>query len=95
MKELIDRWKSKSPEFWIKVKKIALVIGTSAVGVWTINSTMGLDLDKWIIEICKYSIGIAAEKLKEMSSAGALTTEVIARALVKEYHNLTRESLDI
>ena len=36
--------------------------------------------------------GIAAEKLKEMSSAGALTTEVIARALVKEYHNLTKES---
>ncbi|MEG2307264.1 MAG: tape measure protein, partial [Erysipelotrichaceae bacterium] len=36
--------------------------------------------------------GIAAEKLKEMSSAGALTTEVIARALVKEYHNLSKES---
>ncbi len=36
--------------------------------------------------------GIAAEKLKEMSSEGALTTEVIARALVKEYHNLTKES---
>ena len=36
--------------------------------------------------------GIAAEKLKEMSSAGALTTEVIAKALVKEYHNLTKES---
>ena len=36
--------------------------------------------------------GIAAEKLKEMSSAGALTTEVIARALVKEYHKLTKES---
>ncbi len=36
--------------------------------------------------------GIAAQKLKEMSSAGALTTEVIARALVKEYHNLSLES---
>lgn len=36
--------------------------------------------------------GIAAEKLKAMSSAGALTTEVIARALVKEYHNLSKES---
>lgn len=36
--------------------------------------------------------GIAAEKLKDMSSAGALTTEVIAKALVKEYHNLTKES---
>lgn len=39
--------------------------------------------------------GIAAEKLKEMSSAGALTTEVIAKALVKEYHNLTQESASL
>ena len=39
--------------------------------------------------------GIAAEKLKAMSSAGALTTEVIARALVKEYHNLSKESASL
>lgn len=36
--------------------------------------------------------GIAAERLKEMSAAGMLTTEVIARALVKEYGNLKKES---
>lgn len=36
--------------------------------------------------------GIAASKLKEMSAAGKLTTEVIARALVKEYSNLKKES---
>lgn len=36
--------------------------------------------------------GIAAERLKEMSAAGMLTTEVISRALVKEYGNLKKES---
>ena len=36
--------------------------------------------------------GIAAEKLKEMSSAGALTTEVISKALIKEYARLSAEN---
>ena len=36
--------------------------------------------------------GIAAEKLKEMSSAGALTTEVISKALIKEYAKLSAEN---
>ena len=36
--------------------------------------------------------GIAANKLKEMSAAGQLTTEVISRALVKEYAKLVKES---
>lgn len=36
--------------------------------------------------------GIAANKLKDMSAAGMLTTEVISRALVKEYAKLAKES---
>lgn len=36
--------------------------------------------------------GIAAEKLKEMSAAGALTTEVISKALLKEYPKLIEEN---
>ena len=36
--------------------------------------------------------GIAAEKLKEMSSAGYLTTEVISKALLKEYPKLIEEN---
>lgn len=36
--------------------------------------------------------GIAAEKLKEMSSAGMLTTEVISKALLKEYPKLIEEN---
>lgn len=35
---------------------------------------------------------IAAEKLKEMSSAGMLTTEVISKALLKEYPKLIEEN---
>lgn len=36
--------------------------------------------------------GIAAERLKEMSSAGMLTTEVISKALLKEYPKLIAEN---
>ena len=36
--------------------------------------------------------GIAADKLKEMSAAGMLTTEVIARALLREYPKLIEEN---
>ena len=36
--------------------------------------------------------GIAADKLKEMSAAGALTTEVISKALLKEYPKLIEEN---
>lgn len=36
--------------------------------------------------------GIAADKLKEMSSAGMLTTQVISKALLKEYPKLIEEN---
>lgn len=39
--------------------------------------------------------GIAASKLKEMSSAGLLTTEVISNALIKEYGKLSAENLKL
>lgn len=39
--------------------------------------------------------GIAASKLKEMSSAGLLTTEVISNALIKEYGKLSEENLKL
>ena len=32
-KELKERWKAESPEFWKKIKNIAITIGTSAVAV--------------------------------------------------------------
>lgn len=39
--------------------------------------------------------GIAASKLKEMSSAGLLTTEVISKALLKEYPKLIAENAQL
>ena len=39
--------------------------------------------------------GIAASKLKEMSSAGMLTTEVISKALLKEYPKLIAENIQL
>ena len=31
IKKLKERWKSKSPYFWIKVRNLPITIGTSAV----------------------------------------------------------------
>ena len=33
LKELKERWKSESPDFWKKVKHFAVTLGTSAVAV--------------------------------------------------------------
>ena len=33
LKELKERWKSESPDFWKKVKNFAVTLGTSAVAV--------------------------------------------------------------
>lgn len=33
MKEIIQRWKAESPDFWKKVKNFAIILGTSAVSV--------------------------------------------------------------
>ena len=32
-KELKERWKAESPEFWKKIKNFAITLGTSAVAV--------------------------------------------------------------
>ena len=33
IKKLKERWKSKSPYFWIKVRNLPITIGTSAVAI--------------------------------------------------------------
>ena len=33
IKELKERWKAESPDFWIKVRNLSITIGTSAVAI--------------------------------------------------------------
>ena len=54
------RWKAALPDFFIKVRKAAITVGTSATAVWVANNTMGLQLDPIILDVCKYVIATAA-----------------------------------
>lgn len=60
MNELFDRWAAKTPVFWRKVRTYAITLAASATAIWTINSTMVLGLDEWILTGCKYAIAIGA-----------------------------------
>lgn len=60
MKELVKRWKSELPDFWKKVRNVAIALGTSAIAVLTADATFTLTLPLAIIEVCKYVIAIAA-----------------------------------
>jgi hypothetical protein len=59
-KLLKARWKAESPEFFIKLKKSAIVVGTSATAVWGVNTVMNLELAEPILTVCKYAIAFCA-----------------------------------
>lgn len=54
--EAKERWKKETPNFFKKLKKIALILGGSAIAAYSINMTMGLGLDldflSYVIVIC-------------------------------------------
>jgi len=54
------RWKAESPLFFVKLRNASVLIVTSALAVWTANSTLNLGLDDVTLGICKYSIAFAA-----------------------------------
>jgi hypothetical protein len=57
---LVKRWKAESPAFFKKLKAIAITIGSSATAVWLANSSLNLNLDEWVLAICKYTIAFCA-----------------------------------
>ena len=54
MKELITRWKSESPEFWVKIKNIAKAIVIGSGAVIAISLTPGLVIDPIVVKVCSY-----------------------------------------
>lgn len=59
-KQICERWKSDTSAFFNKLKHAAIAVGTSATAVWTVNSTMGLDLSEPVLAVCKYTIAFCA-----------------------------------
>lgn len=60
LKELKDRLKAETPLFFLKLRALAIAIGSGATAMWVANSTMSLGLDPWILSVCKYSIAFCA-----------------------------------
>ena len=60
IQEILKRWKAETPDFFKKVRKIAIGIGSSATAVWVANQTMDLELDEPVLGICKYTIAFCA-----------------------------------
>ena len=56
----VQRWKAESPEFFKKLRSIAIAIGSGAIAVWLANSNLGLQLDEITLSICKYTIAFCA-----------------------------------
>ena len=56
----VQRWKAEAPEFFKKLRSIAITIGSAATSVWLANSTLGLELDEISLSICKYTIAFCA-----------------------------------
>lgn len=55
-----ERWRSKSPEFFKKIKKFSISLGTSAIAVWITNETLSLNLHPLVLDVVKYSIAFAS-----------------------------------
>jgi len=60
MNELIARWKSESPIFFKKLKKVAFSVGGSAVAIVLVNSSMSLNLNPTLISVLGYVIATCA-----------------------------------
>lgn len=61
--EILQRWKSESPDFWKKIMKLSVTLGTSAVAI--IGADKMLDLKSYgvpelIFTICGYIIVFCA-----------------------------------
>ena len=77
MKEIIERWKAESPDFWKKIKNFAITLGTSAVSV--IGAEKLFDLQNYgvpqlVFTIAGYvivacaTLGLAAQITKKDSN---------------------------
>ena len=60
MQTLMKRWKAETPDFFKKLRTLAVTAGVSAYGVWQANSTLNLELDDITLTICKYTIAACA-----------------------------------
>lgn len=60
LKTIVNRWKAETPDFFKKVKRLAIAIGVPAFGVWQANSMFSLQLDEITLTICKYTIAACA-----------------------------------
>lgn len=69
--ELCKRWKAETPDFFKRVKKVAITIGSSATAVWVANSSMNLELHEPVLTVCKYTIAFCA--------AVGLTAQITAK----------------
>jgi len=56
LKTIKERWDAETPLFFVKIKKMALTLGTSATAVLLANQSLSLELDGNILSICKYAI---------------------------------------
>jgi hypothetical protein len=65
------RWKAESPEFFKKIKKTAIAVGSSAMAVWAANSSLNLELHESVLNVCKYAIAFC--------SAVGLTSQLTAK----------------
>ena len=60
VQEILKRWKAETPDFFKKLRKIAIGIGSSATAVWVANANMDLELGEPVLAVCKYSIAFCA-----------------------------------
>ena len=57
---IVKRWKAETPDFFKKLRKVAVTLGTSTTAVWVANSSMSLNLADPVLEVCKYTIAFCA-----------------------------------
>ena len=77
VKEIIKRWKSESPKFWVKIKNIAITVGGSAVSVLGADKLFDLQtygvpqivftLAGYVIVACA-TLGLSAKLTKKDSN---------------------------
>jgi hypothetical protein len=56
MNAFVERWKSKSPVFFIRLKKSAIKIGASSASVLVANTTIGLNLSADLMTFLGYVV---------------------------------------
>lgn len=73
--EIKDRWTSKSPIFFKKIRTIAICIVGTSTAIWTANSTMNLELNETLLQVLKYVIvgGIACGLTANLTKDNSVT----------------------